>query len=734
MSIVTQSEEIKKVIYTEHNDPFSVLGLHKVSLNGTDAFVIRSYMPNADNLYVLDEKNNSYKMNKVYNEGLFEVFIRDKTDFFKYKLQVTDKVKNTFVIHDPYSFPKIISDYDLHLFNEGNHHKAYNILGAHAMSVNNIAGIRFSVWAPCAKRVSVVGNFNQWDGRRHQMKVLGSSGVWEIFIPELKQGELYKYEIKTPNDEIYIKSDPYAFFSEKKPDTASVVFSLDGYKWKDKEWIDERDSSISHEKPMSIYEVHLGSWARDENNKSLTYRELADKLVKYVTKMNYTHIELMPIAEHPFDGSWGYQLTGYYSVTSRYGSPEDFMYFVDQCHQNNIGIILDWVPAHFPKDGHGLARFDGTALYEHFDKRQGEHPDWGTHIFNFSRCEVRNFLISNALFWFEKYHIDGLRVDAVASMLYLDYAKKEGEWVPNEWGGKENVDAINFMRQLNETVYKYYAGIMMVAEESTSWAMVSKPTYSGGLGFAYKWNMGWMNDFLRYISLDPIYKRYHQDDLTFSMVYAFSENFILVLSHDEVVHGKCSMISKMPGDYWQKFANLRACYGYMYGHPGKKLLFMGSEFGQFIEWDYQRSLDWHLLDYDMHKKMQLYVKDLNKLYKSHPAMYEIDFHHDGFEWIDCKDCDNSIFSFIRKGKDWRDMLIFVTNFTPIVHEHYRIGAPVDTFYEEILNSDSDIYGGSNVGNLGGVHAEKIPMHEKPYSIGIRIPPCATIVLKPRIKE
>jgi 1,4-alpha-glucan branching enzyme len=638
--------------------------------------------------------------------------------------------------YDPYSFLPILSEYDLYLFNEGSHHKIYERLGAHLRTIDGIKGTLFAVWAPCAIRVSVVGNFNQWDGRRHQLRRLGSSGVWEIFIPGISNGEVYKYEILTPSNEIYIKSDPYAFYSELRPNTASIVYDIDNYQWGDEAWIKTRDSSNIFEKPISIYEVHLGSWKRasEDNNRFLNYREFAKELVKYVKEMGYTHIEILPVAEHPFDGSWGYQITGYYSVTSRYGTPEDFMYLVDICHQNDIGVILDWVPAHFPKDGHGLARFDGTALYEHWDVRQGEHPDWGTHIFNYGRNEVRNFLISNAVFWLEKYHIDGLRVDAVASMLYLDYGKKEGQWVPNKWGGKENVEAIEFLRRLNTTVYEYFPGVMMIAEESTSWPLVSKPPYIGGLGFSFKWNMGWMNDFLSYISMDPIYRKYHQDKITFSIMYAFSENFILVLSHDEVVHGKCSMISKMPGDYWQKFAGLRVSYGFMYGHPGKKLLFMGGEFGQFIEWNYQQSLDWHLLGYEFHQKLQSYVKDLNNLYKKERAMHQLDFSFEGFEWIDCNDSDQGVFSFIRKGKEQEDILIFVCNFTPVLYNNYRIGVPSNLYYKEILNSDSQIYGGSNAGNFGGVRAEEVSFHGRPYSLNLQIPPLATLILKPDFDE
>lgn len=735
MNTTANTDEVIKVINAEHQDPFSVLGMH--SLESENAMAIRAYFPNAREINVVELPNDKrYMMERIDDSGFFEAVIKDRNDFFKYNLEIIDYENNSFTIYDPYSFLPVLSDFDLHLFNEGNHHKVYEKMGAHKMTIDGIEGTFFAVWAPCARRVSIVGNFNQWDGRRHQMRLRGPGGVWELFIPGLDQGDVYKYEIKTPHNDLYVKADPYAFYSELRPNTASIVYDLEGYEWNDKDWMYQRDTSNSFEKPISIYEVHLGSWQRvsNEENGFYTYRELADKLVEYVKYMGYTHIELLPISEHPFDGSWGYQLTGYYAATSRYGEPKDFMYFVDKCHQNGIGVLIDWVPAHFPKDGHGLARFDGTALYEHYDMKQGEHPDWGTHIFNYGRLEVKNFLVANAMFWFDKYHIDGLRVDAVASMLYLDYGKQDGEWIPNKWGGRENVEAIEFMRQLNSTVYKYFPGVMMVAEESTSWALVTKPPYVGGLGFTYKWNMGWMNDFLRYMSMDSIYRKHHQNLITFSMMYAFSENFTLVLSHDEVVHGKCSMIGKMPGDYWQKFAGLRASYGYLYGHPGKKLLFMGGEFAQFIEWNYKQSLDWFLLDYEMHKKMQDYVRDLNYLYKNEKALYEVDFSYEGFEWIDCNDTEHSIISFMRKGKDWHDSLIFVCNFTPAAHENYRIGAPFDTTYDEIFNSDWEKYGGSNVANSSEIRAEKESLHNKPYSLTLRIPPLATIVLKPRFDK
>lgn len=638
--------------------------------------------------------------------------------------------------NDMGSFPQAITDYDLHLFNEGNHHKIYERLGAHLMTLNGLEGTHFAVWAPSARNVSVIGHFNNWNGMCHPMSPIGCSGVWALFIPGIGNGELYKYEVRTQSNDLLIKSDPYAFYTEMRPGTASIVFDLDCYEWHDAEWMQQRDCGSTFAKPVSIYEVHLGSWARSEDgcNNFLLYREYAERLVNYAVDMGYTHIELLPVAEHPLDDSWGYQVTGYYSVTSRYGRPEEFMYLVDECHRHGLGVIMDWVPAHFPKDSHGLAKFDGTALYEHKDPRQGEHPDWGTLIFNYNRHEVRNFLVSNAVFWFEKYHIDGIRVDAVASMLYLDYGRKKGEWIPNKWGGNQNPEAAIFLRQLNSTVYNYFPGIMMIAEESTSWPMMTKPPFTGGLGFTYKWNMGWMNDYLRYISMDPIYRKYHHNYITFSLMYAMNENFVLVLSHDEVVHGKRSMINKMPGDYWQKFAGLRVTYGFMYGHPGKKLLFMGNEFGQFIEWNFKQGLDWNLLSYEMHGKMKLFVKDLNKLYTSQKSLYEIDFSYDGFEWLDCNDSDHSVVSFMRKGNDPADILVFVCNFTPVVYSNYRIGVPYDVFYKEILNSDSEIYGGSNVGNLGGIKAEQFEYQQKRYSLVMQVPPLAVVVFKPEMEH
>jgi len=732
-------ENVKEAILSGYcKNPHELLGMHRMG----GKTVICAYIPDAAEIDVISPTDGSRENMQRYDERGFFVLVRDEPfESNLYKFWVRDRSGHIFETYDPYSFWPTISDYDLYLFNEGNHHRIYEKLGAHPREINGIKGTSFCVWAPNAKRVSVVGTFNQWDGRRHQMRMMGSSGVWELFIPGVIKNDIYKYEIKTPFDEIYLKADPYAFYAEKPPKTASKVYDLDNYEWTDGAWMRRRNRESTFDKPVNIYEVHLGSWRQEPDPdpdsetgfRPLSYRQLAEQLIPYAKEMGYTHLELLPVMEHPYAGSWGYQVTGYYALTARYGTPEDFKYFVDTCHNNGLGVILDWVPAHFPKDGHGLARFDGTALYEHEDKRRGEHWEWGTHIFNFGRYEVKNFLISNALYWFDVYHIDGLRVDAVAFMLYLDYGRKEGEWIPNRYGGRENLEAIDFLRHLNMVVYKYYPNVLMIAEESTAWPMVTRPAHDGGLGFSHKWNMGWMNDFLRYMSMDSVYRKYHQNLITFSFMYAWSENFILVLSHDEVVHGKCSLLNKMPGDYWQKFAGLRAALGYFIGHPGKKLLFMGGEFGQFIEWKYKESLDWHLLNYPMHKKMHNYVKDLNHLYLAEPALYEVDFHYEGFEWIDCNDTEHSIVSFIRKGKDWRDMLIFVCNFTPAVHDNYRIGAPVDAEYIEIFNSDSEKYGGSNVLNCNVIKSENLPYHQKPYSMVLRIPPLAVIVLRPLIK-
>jgi 1,4-alpha-glucan branching enzyme len=629
---------------------------------------------------------------------------------------------------------RVLTDFDLHLIGEGTHYKNYEKLGAHVIKIDGVSGVHFAVWAPNAKRVSVIGDFNHWDGKKHPMKLLGDSGIWEIFIPGLDEGELYKFEIKSKYKGYKEqKVDPFAFYFEVRPKSAAIVYNINNkHKWQDAEWMEIRGKKNWFESPVSIYEVHLGSWMRvpEEDNRFLTYRELADKLIPHIKKLGFSHIELLPITEHPLDASWGYQTIGYFAPTSRHGKPEDFMYFVDKCHQNEIGVIIDWVPAHFPKDAHGLGFFDGTCLYEHEDPKKGEHMDWGTLIFNYGRNEVANYLISNALFWLDKYHIDGLRVDAVASMLYLNYSREPGQWIPNIYGGNENLEAVDFLKRFNEVVHQYHPGVLTIAEESTAWPAVSKPTYLGGLGFSMKWNMGWMHDTLLYFSKEPIHRKYHTNNLTFSMLYAFTENFILSFSHDEVVYGKRSMLDKMPGDMWQKFANQRALYGYMYGHPGKKLLFMGSEIGQWREWDFNGSLDWHLLNYEPHQKLQRFISDLNHLYKTEPALYEVDFDWRGFEWIDCSDSENSIISFIRKAKHADDFLVLVFNFTPVPRFGYRIGVPQGGFYREILNSDSEMYWGGNIGNAGGVYAENISSHNRPYSLNLILPPLSVLILKP----
>ncbi|MGL4594893.1 MAG: 1,4-alpha-glucan branching protein GlgB [Thermoguttaceae bacterium] len=629
-----------------------------------------------------------------------------------------------------------LTDFDIYLLGEGNHWKSYEKLGAHLREVDGVKGVNFALWAPNATSVSVIGSFNNWNGETNPMHKHIPNGFWEVFVPNVDQWDTYKFLIKH-GAAVYEKSDPYGFYAEVPPYTASKVVDIDQFKWNDSEWMTSR-ASVANDwltKPMSIYEAHLGSWRRpgDNANRWLTYRDIADMLVAYVKEMGYTHIELLPVSEHPLTASWGYQIVGYYSVTSRYGSPEDFMYFVDLCHQNEIGVIMDWVPAHFPRDGHGLRLFDGTALYEHSDPRQGEHRDWGTLIFNYGRNEVRNFLISNALFWLDKYHIDGLRVDAVASMLYLDYSKKAGDWIPNEFGGRENIKAIEFLKILNEQIGIQYPNVLTIAEESTAWPGVSRPTYCGGLGFSMKWNMGWMNDTLRYMRHDPVHRKFHHDELTFSLIYAFHENFVLPLSHDEVVHGKGSILDQMPGDLWQKFANARLLYSFMWTHPGKKLTFMGDEFGQWNEWNVDESLQWHLTQWEPHQGLQACISDLNKMYRNEPALYENDFSGEGFEWIDCHNWESSTFAFIRKAKVWPDFLVVLCNFTP-VPRRIKIGVPIKCYYEEIFSSDSEFYGGSNTGNGPGIEAMDVCSHNRPASIEAFFPPLSISVLKPRIER
>jgi 1,4-alpha-glucan branching enzyme len=629
-----------------------------------------------------------------------------------------------------------ISEFDLYLLAEGTHYRAYEKLGAHITEKGGKRGVQFAVWAPNAKHVSIIGDFNNWNPASNVMRA-STAGIWEGIVPDIGQGASYKYHIESRYRDYKVdKADPYGFASEIRPQTASRVWNLENYSWHDGSWMKNRANSNSLSSPLSFYEVHLGSWKRAlaEGNRWLTYRELAPLLADYVHDAGFTHVEFLPVMEHPFDGSWGYETLGYFAPTSRFGTPDDFMYLVDYLHQRGIGVVLDWVPAHFPKDEAGLGYFDGSHLYEHEDPRQGEHPDWNTFVFNYGRNEVQNFLISNALFWMDKYHVDGLRVDAVASMLYLDYGRREGQWIPNRFGGKENLDAVHFLRTLNEHVYGAYPDTMMIAEESTSWPQVSRPIYLGGLGFGLKWNMGWMHDVLNYTSQDPVFRTYHHNEITFSLVYAFAENFVLPFSHDEVVYGKGSMIRKMPGDDWQRFANLRLLYGFMFGHPGKKLLFMGDEFGQWSEWNHDASLEWNLLEHPSHAGLKRWVRDLNTLYRGEPLLHTMDFNSAGFEWVDCKDFQRSIISFLRRGQNPNDQLLFVCNFTPVVRQNYRVGVPLEGYWKEILNSDAPLYGGSGQGNFGGLSTVPLPIHGRPFSLNMTLPPLGIVIFQPESRS
>ena len=718
---------------TIERDPFSFLGPHS---EPGGRVVVRAFHPAATSVEVRTAGGELVPMSRAA-DGLYEARISGDIGSgaaSDYRLVIAYPGGHVVEVDDPYRFGRVLTDFDLHLFSEGTHHRAFEKMGAHRITVGTTVGIHFAVWAPNADRVSVVGDFNGWDGRVHPMRLLAPAGIWEIFIPDLRDGENYKFEIRTKTGEILKKTDPFGFAFEVPPQSASIVRDISHYEWKDDVWMKtRREQGEWLGKPMATYEAHLGSWARvpEEGNRFLTYRELAHRLVPYVKELGFTHIELLPVMEHPFSGSWGYQVLGFFAPTSRYGSPEDFKFFVDACHQAGIGVILDWVPGHFPKDQHGLAMFDGTALYEHADPRQGEHQDWGTLIFNYGRNEVRNFLLSNALFWLDEYHIDGLRVDAVASMLYLDYSRKDGEWIANQYGGRENLDAMSFLQQLNRLTHGEYPGSITAAEESTSWGGVSRPVHLGGLGFTYKWNMGWMHDMLQYAHEDPVHRRWHHSQVTFSMLYAFSENFILPFSHDEVVHGKRSLLDQMSGDVWQKHATLRTLYGFMYAHPGKKLLFMGAEFGQWREWNHDRSLDWHLLQDPAHASLKRFVQDLNWHYAAEPALHERDFTPDGFSWIECNDNENSVVSLARFARDRGDCLVMVFNWTPVPRGGYRVGVPYAGRYAEILNSDSELYGGSNVGNLGGVDTEPIPSHGFDQSIRLAVPPLGCVYLKRR---
>ena len=727
-----KNDEIEALLAARFEDVFSILGMHEHP-SGT-GLIVRALLPGASAIEVIASKDNEQvaSLQLISDEGLFEGTLGHRCERFNYHFKV--QFGSEFVeMEDPYRFPSLLNDDDLYLFGEGTQERVYQWMGAHARQVEGIDGTLFVLWAPHAARVSVVGQFNAWDGRRHSMRKHPASGIWEIFIPEVREDLTYKYEIARPDGVVLpLKADPYAFAMQHSPETASKTVSAEPYPWQDDQWLSIRASASDHHQcPVSIYEVHLGSWRRNEErgNIYLTYRELAAQLIPYVVDMGFTHIQLMPVSEFPFDGSWGYQPIGLYAPTSRFGSAQDFKYFVDCCHEQGIGLLLDWVPGHFPTDEHGTGRFDGTCLYEHEDIRKGFHPDWNTLIYNYGRGEVISYLLGNAMYWLEQFHVDGLRVDAVASMLYLDYSRKEGDWLSNIHGGRENLEAVEFLKQVNSRVHFNNPGVMMVAEESTTWPGVSSPVDEGGLGFGFKWNMGWMNDSLRYMERDPVHRKYHHNEMTFSLTYSFSENFILPLSHDEVVHGKGSLLQKMPGDEWQKFANLRAYFGFMWTHPGKKLLFMGCEFAQRREWNHDQSLDWHLLEDEPHAGVQRLIRDLNTIYRDLPALHQLDCETAGFEWIDAENHQQSILVYVRKGQADTPPVLVIVNMTPEYYPQYNLGVPRVGQYRERLNTDSLHYGGSNMGNTGPIVARAQPLGEQPCQLCLCIPPLATLILE-----
>ena len=723
---MTVREDIDRLLARDHPEPHRVLGAHL----SRDGVVFRCFKPGAEWVRVLPEGHDPFRLRRAHKEGLFTGALAGARQPPRYELEVSYPDWEVAVEHDPYSFPPTVGELDLHLAAEGRHEELQRVLGAHPRNVDEIPGVAFAVWAPSARSVSVVGDFNGWDGRIHPMRSLGAAGIWELFVPAAAEGAVYKYEIRTQDGSLKLKADPLAARTEEPPRTGSVAFRS-RHPWQDDDWIQRRAASRPWAEPMSIYEVHLGSWRRNplEGNRSLTYLELADELGDYAVDMGFTHVELLPVMEHPFGGSWGYQVTGFFAPTARLGTPDDFRTVIERLHARGIGVILDWVPAHFPRDDFALARFDGTALYEHADPRLGTHPDWGTLIFNYGRTEVRNFLLSSALTWLEDFHADGLRVDAVASMLYLDYSREEGEWLPNVHGGRENLEAVAFVRKLNEVAHRRVPGVVMAAEESTAWPAVSRPTDVGGLGFGFKWNLGWMNDTLEYFGRDPIYRRHHQNDLTFSLVYAFTENFVLPLSHDEVVHGKGSLIAKMPGDRWQKFANLRALYGYMWAHPGKQLLFMGGELAQEREWSHDSSLDWHLRDVPEHQGVQALVRDLNHAYRFEPALWEVDFQPTGFRWLEANDAAANVVAFARFSRDASRVVVCACNFSPVPRAGYRLGLPRGGTWRELLNTDDARYGGSDAGNRV-IAAEDMPWHDQPFSAAVTLPPLGVVWLVP----
>ncbi len=725
-------EDLYPLIECRHADPHRILGVRP---DGRGGSIARVYHPGAVAASLLFDDGKKLNLIKVHADGLFEGStpreLPSSADSYQIELGFGDG--RELLVRDPYAFAPQLGEFDLYLLGCGEHQEAYKVMGAHPRTIGGIDGTGFAVWAPNAQRVSVVGDFNGWDGRLHAMRRLGGSGIWEIFIPGVKEGDHYKFEIRGPRGDVFLKTDPYGFYAQHDLRTACMVTDLGRYQWSDSPWMEQRAKRDAYAQPMSVYEVHLGSWRRkpEAGNRPLSYLELSEELVTYVKEMGFTHVELLPVMEHPFDGSWGYQVVNFFAPSSRFGSPDEFRHLIDALHQAGIGVILDWVPGHFPKDAHGLARFDGTALYEHEDPRLGEHRDWGTLIFNYGRNEVRNFLIANALFWLDQYHLDGLRVDAVASMLYLDYSREEGQWVPNCFGGRENLEAIEFLKQFNMLCYSRHPGIMTIAEESTAWPGVSKPVYEGGLGFGFKWNMGWMNDSLRYIARPPIHRKHHQGEITFSMLYAYHEHFILVLSHDEVVHGKGSLMNKMPEDDWQKAANLRMFLAWMWTHPGKKLLFQGCEIAQWREWDHTQSIDWHLAAYKPHHGVQHLVKSLNALYRSEPALFLLDDKPEGFQWVDFQDADNTVWSFLRKapvGSGAADLLVIV-NATPVVRHGYRIGVPLHGRYESLFNSDASAFGGSDACPQECWETQEIPAHGFSFSIEVDLPPLATSILR-----
>jgi len=730
--MILSPDELRSLVELKHRSPHELLGMHP--LGDASGVVARAFVPGAAGIEIqaVHEKNQPrIKLKRLHESGLFEGSAKQAKRVYAYDLVITDTTGAVRRTRDPYSFLPTLSEADLYLFNKGDERRIYEKLGAQLRTVDGVKGTSFAVWAPNARRVSVVGDFNQWDGRRHPMRLLGLSGVWEIFIPDVGAGSHYKFELENLHGQIVLKTDPYGFFFEVPPKTASIVWGNDRFAWTDGEWLARREQRDPLRSPMAIYEVHLGSWRKKSPNESFSYRELAEPLTAFLRRTGFTHVEFLPVAEHAFYPSWGYQVTGFYAPTSRYGTPDDFRFLVNALHEAGIGVIMDWVPAHFPRDDWALARFDGTALYEHEDPRKGAHQDWGTLIFNYGRHEVENFLIANALFWLDRFHVDGLRVDAVASMLYLDYSRKEGEWIPNRHGGRENLEAIEFLRKFNHLAHTEFPGVATIAEESTSWPLVTRPPYLGGLGFSFKWNMGWMHDTLGYFKRDPVHRKFHQNDLTFAMLYHHHENFILPLSHDEVVHGKGSLHRRMPGDDWQKFANLRTLLAYQWLFPGKPLLFMGGEFGQCNEWNADAELDWGLLEAGpYHCGLRRFVEDLNRLYREEPALWESDYDHAGFRWIDCSDRENSVLAFARQERPRAGELVVILNLTPVPRHRYRVGLPRRGRWREVLNSDAEIYGGSNTGNLGGVQTEDIEWQHQPCSAEFTLPPMSAIVFKP----